>query len=388
MSITENDKQYIANTYARFPIELVSGKGAILKDSEGKEYIDLGSGIAVNVFGVADDEWLNAVTTQLSTLTHTSNLYFTEPCSTLAKMLCERTGMKKAFFGNSGAEANECAIKVARRYAFDKYGDESHSTIITLKNSFHGRTIATLTATGQDGYHTHFGPFVEGFVYAEANNADDVKKLAEENNCVAIMMELVQGEGGVCKLDKEFVEEVKKIADEKDMLIIIDEVQTGNGRTGSLYAFQQYDLMPDIVTTAKGIGGGLPIGIAMLGEKVENVLVPGSHGTTFGGNPVCCAGAANILSRIDDELLSEVQAKSKFIFDEFEGTKGVKSVSGLGLMIGIETEKAAKDIVSACIEKGVLVLTAKTKIRLLPPLNIGWDELKKAVAILKEIIAE
>lgn len=388
MSIAEIDKQYVANTYARFPVELVSGKGAILKDSEGKEYIDLGSGIAVNVFGVADDEWLTAVTNQLSTLTHTSNLYFTEPCSTLAKMLCERTGMKKAFFGNSGAEANECAIKVARRYAFDKYGDESHSTIITLKNSFHGRTIATLTATGQDGYHTHFGPFVDGFVYAEANNADNVRKLAEENNCVAIMMELVQGEGGVCKLDKDFVNEVKKIADEKDMLIIIDEVQTGNGRTGSLYAFQQYDIMPDIVTTAKGIGGGLPIGVAMLGEKVENVLVPGSHGTTFGGNPVCCAGACNILSRIDDELLNEVQAKSEYIFEEFEGSKGVKSVSGLGLMIGIETEKDAKEIVKACMQKGVLVLTAKTKIRLLPPLNIGWDELKKAVAILKEIIAE
>lgn len=388
MSITEIDKQYVANTYARFPIELVSGKGALLKDSEGKEYIDLGSGIAVNAFGVADDEWLKAVTDQLSTLTHTSNLYFTEPCSTLAKMLCERTGMKKAFFGNSGAEANECAIKVARRYAFDKYGDESHSTIITLKNSFHGRTIATLTATGQDGYHTHFGPFVEGFVYAEANNADDVRKLAEENNCVAIMMELVQGEGGVCKLDREFVDEVKKIADEKDILIIIDEVQTGNGRTGSLYAFQQYGFMPDIVTTAKGIGGGLPIGVAMLGEKVENVLIPGSHGTTFGGNPVCCAGACNILSRIDDELLSEVQAKSKYIFEEFEGSKGVKSVSGLGLMIGIETEKDAKEIVNACMQKGVLVLTAKTKIRLLPPLNIGWDELKKAVAILKDIIAE
>ena len=388
MSITEIDKQYVANTYARFPIELVSGKGALLKDSEGKEYIDLGSGIAVNAFGVADDEWLKAVTDQLSTLTHTSNLYFTEPCSTLAKMLCERTGMKKAFFGNSGAEANECAIKVARRYAFDKYGDESHSTIITLKNSFHGRTIATLTATGQDGYHTHFGPFVEGFVYAEANNADDVRKLAEENNCVAIMMELVQGEGGVCKLEREFVDEVKKIADEKDMLIIVDEVQTGNGRTGSLYAFQQYGFMPDIVTTAKGIGGGLPIGVAMLGEKVENVLIPGSHGTTFGGNPVCCAGACNILSRIDNELLSEVQAKSKYIFEEFEGSKGVKSVSGLGLMIGIETEKDAKEIVNACMQKGVLVLTAKTKIRLLPPLNIGWDELKKAVAILKDIIAE
>lgn len=388
MSITANDKQYIANTYARFPVELVSGKGAILKDSEGKEYIDLGAGIAVNIFGVADDEWLAAVTNQLSSLTHTSNLYFTEPCSTLAKMLCERTGMKKAFFGNSGAEANECAIKVARRYAFDKYGDESHSTIITLKNSFHGRTIATLTATGQDGYHTHFGPFVEGFVYAEANNAESVRKLAEENNCVAIMMELVQGEGGVCKLDKEFVDEVKKIAEEKDMLIIIDEVQTGNGRTGTLYTFQQYDLMPDIVTTAKGIGGGLPIGVAMLGEKVENVLIPGSHGTTFGGNPVCCAGACNILSRIDDELLSEVRAKSAYIFEEFEGATGVKSVSGLGLMIGIETEKDAKEIVNACLQKGVLVLTAKTKIRLLPPLNIGWDELKKAVSILKEIIAE
>ena len=388
MSITEIDKQYVANTYARFPVELISGKGAILKDSEGKEYIDLGSGIAVNVFGVADDEWLKAVTDQLSTLTHTSNLYFTEPCSTLAKMLCERTGMKKAFFGNSGAEANECAIKVARRYAFDKYGDESHSTIITLKNSFHGRTIATLTATGQDGYHTHFGPFVEGFVYADANDAESVRKLAAENNCVAIMMELVQGEGGVCKLDKEFVDEVKKIADEKDMLIIVDEVQTGNGRTGSLYAFQQYGFMPDIVTTAKGIGGGLPIGVAMLGEKVENVLVPGSHGTTFGGNPVCCAGACNILSRIDDELLSEVQAKSKYIFEEFEGAKGVKSVSGLGLMIGIETEKDAKEIVKACMQKGVLILTAKTKVRLLPPLNIGWDELKKAIAILKETIAE
>ena len=388
MSIAEIDKEYIANTYARFPVELVSGKGAILKDTNGKEYIDLGAGIAVNVFGVADDEWLKAVTNQLNTLTHTSNLYFTEPCSTLAKMLCERTGMKKAFFGNSGAEANECAIKVARRYAFEKYGDESHSTIITLKNSFHGRTIATLTATGQDGYHTHFGPFVEGFVYAEANNLDDVKRLAEENNCVAVMMELVQGEGGVCKLDKDFVDGVKALADEKDMLIIIDEVQTGNGRTGSLYAFQQYGLTPDIVTTAKGIGGGLPIGIAMLGEKVKDVLVPGSHGTTFGGNPVCCAGACNILSRIDDELLAEVKAKSEYIFEELGNAQGVKSVSGLGLMIGIETEKSAKDIVNACLQKGVLVLTAKTKVRLLPPLNIGWDELKKAIAILKEVIAE
>ena len=362
MNTFEKDKLYVAPTYGRFPVEIVGGKGAIVKDSDGKEYIDLGAGIAVNVFGVADDEWLKAVTAQLSTLTHTSNLYFTEPCSTLAKMLCERTGMKKAFFGNSGAEANECAIKVARRYAFDKYGDESHSTIITLKNSFHGRTIATLTATGQDGYHTHFGPFVEGFVYAEANNADSVRKLAEENNCVAIMMELVQGEGGVCKLDKEFVEEVKKIADEKDMLIIIDEVQTGNGRTGSLYAFQQYDLMPDIVTTAKGIGGGLPIGIAMLGEKVENVLVPGSHGTTFGGNPVCCAGACNILSRIDDQLLDEVKAKSQYIFEELEGAQGVKSVSGLGLMIGIKAEKPTPEIIELAEESGIVLLASPKRL--------------------------
>lgn len=388
MSITENDKKYIANTYARFPVELVSGKGALLKDSSGKEYIDLGAGIAVNVFGAADDEWKSAVTEQLSKLSHTSNLYYSEPCSTLAKMLCERTGMKKVFFSNSGAEANECAIKVARKYAFDKFGDESHSTIITLKNSFHGRTIATLTATGQDGYHTNFGPFPEGFVYAEANNIDDVKKYAETGECIAVMMELVQGEGGVCKLDEDFVKAVAELVREKDMLLIIDEVQTGNGRTGELYAYMHYGISPDVVTTAKGLGGGLPIGAAMLGERAENVLVPGAHGSTFGGNPVCCAGACNIIGRIDDELLGEVKEKSAYIFSELEGAKGVKSVSGLGLMIGIETEKAAKDIANSCIEKGVLVLTAKTKVRLLPPLNIGWDELKKAISTLKGVIAE
>ena len=388
MSITSNDKDYIANTYARFPVELVSGEGAILKDSTGKEYIDLGAGIAVNIFGMADKEWQAAVTKQIATLPHTSNLYFTEPCSSLAKMLCEKTGMKKVFFSNSGAEANECAIKVARRYAFDKYGDENHSTIITLKNSFHGRTIATLKATGQDGYHTHFGPFPEGFVYAEANNIDDVKRLTQENQCTAIMMELVQGEGGVCELNKDFVDGVVKLAEENDMLVIIDEVQTGNGRTGKLYSYMNYGFTPDIVTTAKGLGGGLPIGATMMGEKVKNVLIPGSHGSTFGGNPVCCAGACSILSRIDDALLDEVKAKSAYIFDELKNTKGVKNVSGMGLMIGVETEKNAKDIVASCIEKGVLVLTAKTKIRLLPPLNIGWDELKKAIAILKATIEE
>lgn len=388
MSITSNDKQFVANTYARFPIELVSGKGAILKDSNGKEYIDLGSGIAVNIFGVADDEWQKAVTHQLSVLPHTSNLYYSEPCSTLAELLCERTGMKKVFFSNSGAEANECAIKVARKYAFDKYGDESHSTIITLKNSFHGRTIATLKATGQDVFHTDFGPFPEGFVYAEANNFDDVKKLVDTDKCIAVMMELVQGEGGVCKLDENFVKSVAELVKEKDMLLIIDEVQTGNGRTGELYAYMHYGIQPDIVTTAKGLGGGLPIGATMLGENVKNVLTYGSHGSTFGGNPVSCAGACNIIKRIDDKLLNEVKEKSAYIFSELEGAKGVKSVSGLGLMIGVETEKPAKEVANACIEKGVLVLTAKTKVRLLPSLNIDWDDLKKAIRILKEVIAE
>lgn len=388
MSITSNDKQFVANTYARFPIELVSGKGAILKDSNGKEYIDLGSGIAVNIFGVADDEWQKAVTHQLSVLPHTSNLYYSEPCSTLAELLCERTGMKKVFFSNSGAEANECAIKVARKYAFDKYGDESHSTIITLKNSFHGRTIATLKATGQDVFHTDFGPFPEGFVYAEANNFDDVKKFVDTEKCIAVMMELVQGEGGVCKLDENFVKSVAELVKEKDILLIIDEVQTGNGRTGELYAYMHYGIQPDIVTTAKGLGGGLPIGATMLGKNVENVLTYGSHGSTFGGNPVSCAGACNIIKRIDDKLLNEVKEKSAYIFSELEGAKGVKSVSGLGLMIGVETEKPAKEVANACIEKGVLVLTAKTKVRLLPSLNIDWDDLKKAIRILKEVIAE
>lgn len=388
MSITSNDKQFVANTYARFPIELVSGKGAILKDSNGKEYIDLGSGIAVNIFGVADDEWQKAVTHQLSVLPHTSNLYYSEPCSTLAELLCERTGMKKVFFSNSGAEANECAIKVARKYAFDKYADESHSTIITLKNSFHGRTIATLKATGQDVFHTDFGPFPEGFVYAEANNFDDVKKFVDTDKCIAVMMELVQGEGGVCKLDENFVKSVAELVKEKDMLLIIDEVQTGNGRTGELYAYMHYGIQPDIVTTAKGLGGGLPIGATMLGENVENVLTYGSHGSTFGGNPVSCTGACNIIKRIDDKLLNEVKEKSAYIFSELEGAKGVKSVSGLGLMIGVETEKPAKEVANACIEKGVLVLTAKTKVRLLPSLNIDWDDLKKAIRILKEVIAE
>jgi len=385
MNIIETDKKYVAGTYGRFPLQLVKGKGAVAWDENGKQYIDLGSGIAVNIFGYADDAWIAAVTAQLNTIPHSSNLYYTEPCAKLAEMLCKRTGMKKVFFGNSGAEANECAIKTARKWGLDTHG-EGHSTIITLKNSFHGRTIATLTATGQDVFHTNFGPFPEGFVYAEANNLADVERLANEYACCAVMLEVVQGEGGVMALDDDFLQGVQALCREKNMLLVVDEVQTGNGRCGELYAYMTYGLQPDIVSTAKGLGGGLPIGACMLGERVENTLTPGTHGSTFGGNPVACAGALSILERIDEDLLSSVREKSAYIVEELSNAPGVKSVTGMGLMLGVECEKNARDVVLTCMEKGVLALTAKTKVRLLPPLNIGMNELKEAISILKEAL--
>ena len=387
MDIQKLDQTYVASTYARMPVTLVKGKGAAAWDENGKEYIDMGAGIAVNTFGYSDDAWVAAVTEQLGKISHTSNLYYTSPDATLAKMLCEKTGMKKVFFGNSGAEANECAIKTARKWAYDQYGDESHSTIITLKNSFHGRTIATLAATGQDKFHTHFGPFPGGFVYATAEDADELEKLASENGCCAIMIELVQGEGGVVPLSKDYVNAIVATAKKHDLLIIDDEVQTGNGRTGTLYTYMQYGFTPDIVSTAKGLGGGLPIGACLLGEKVQNTLTPGSHGSTFGGNPVSCAGAVSILSRIDEELLAGVREKSQYIFDSLSGAKGVKSVSGLGLMIGIACDKPVGEILSGCLAKGLIVLSAHDKVRLLPPLSISMEQLKKAVSILKEVLA-
>ena len=387
MNIFETDKTYIADTYARFPVEIVSGKGAKLMGSDGKQYTDLASGIAVNTFGASDDEWVNAVTAQLKLIQHTSNLYYTEPCALLAKALCERTGMKKVFFSNSGAEANECAIKAARKYAAIKKGKDAY-TIVTLKNSFHGRTITTLAATGQDVFHEQFLPLTEGFVYAEANNTDDLKAKTAENNVAAIMFETVQGEGGVNPLTAEFVKAIADIASEKDILVITDEVQTGNGRTGMLYGYMNYGIQPDIVTTAKGLGGGLPIGATLLGEKAKDVYKPGDHGSTFGGNPVVCAGALNILSRITDELLAEVRNKSKLIFDTLSGASGIKSVTGLGLMIGIETEKPASEVISICRENGVLVIKAKNKVRLLPPLNIEYDELKAALDVIKKACAQ
>ncbi len=387
MNIKEKDDQYVAKTYARFPLCLKSGKGSLVYDDEGKEYIDLGTGIAVNTFGVADEEWVAAVTAQLNTLQHTSNLYYSEPCARLAQMLCERTGMKKVFFSNSGAEANECAIKTARKYGELNKG-QGYTTIITLKDSFHGRTLTTLAATGQDVFHKDFLPLTEGFVYATANSKEDVIRLSEEHKCCAVMFEVVQGEGGVLPLKAEFLTWLDSYAKENDLLLIADEVQTGNGRTGELYGYMNFGITPDIVSTAKGLGGGLPIGATLLGEKVENVLSAGMHGSTFGGNPVCCAGALNILSRIDDDLLCGVRRKSKYIFGELEGAKGVKSVTGLGLMIGIECERPASEIIDECREKGVLVIKAKQKLRLLPALNIDDDKLEKAIKILKEACAK
>jgi len=386
MDIKQLDDNYIAATYGRSPLVVESGKGALVLDVDGKEYIDLGSGIGVNCFGICDDEWIHAVEAQLHKLSHLSNLYYTIPQIELAQMLCEKTDMKKVFFGNSGAEANECAIKCARKYSSDKYS-EGRSTIITLINSFHGRTMATLTATGQDSMHVNFGPFLEGFKYAPANDFPALEALCDKSVC-AVMLELVQGEGGVIPLDKEYVASVAKLCSERDILLVIDEVQTGNGRTGTLYTYMQYCITPDIVTTAKGLAGGLPFGCAMLGEKVEDTFTAGTHGTTFGGNPICAAGALSILPRLDDQLLSEVRQKGEYIKAELEGAAGVKSVTGLGLMLGIETEKNAKEIALECLQKGIIVLTAKSKVRLLPPLNIKQEELEKAISILKGVIAQ
>ena len=386
MDIFSQDKEYIANTYGRLPVEFVSGKGSVLRDSEGKEYIDLGSGIAVNIFGIADDEWVSAVTSQLTKLQHTSNYYYTEPQADLAKQICERTNMKKVFFGNSGAEANECAIKTARKYGNKVLGFEN-PVIITLKNSFHGRTVTTLTATGQDVFHKDFGPFTPGFVYAEANNREELLRLSEENDCCAVMMELIQGEGGVMPLDKDYLQSLERICRERDILLICDEVQTGNGRSGCLYSFMNYGIQPDIFTTAKGLGGGLPIGAAVLGEKVKDILTAGDHGSTFGGNPVCAAGALNVFGRIDDELLTSVKEKSEYIISELKDLDGVDGISGMGLMLGIKTKKDAKAILKECLNRGVLVLTAKDKVRLLPALNIPMAELKKGIEILKEVIS-
>jgi acetylornithine/N-succinyldiaminopimelate aminotransferase len=387
MNIKELDNQYVASTYARFPICIVKGKGSLAYDENGKEYIDLGTGIAVNTFGYSDDEWVTAVSAQLATLQHTSNLYYSEPCARLAELLCTKTDMKKVFFSNSGAEANECAIKTARKYGELNKGAD-YTTIVTLKDSFHGRTITTLAATGQDVFHKDFLPLTNGFVYAEPNNTESVEELLKANKCCAIMFEIVQGEGGVRPLSQDFLTSLTELAEKYDVLLIADEVQCGNGRTGELYGYMNFGIKPDIVSTAKGLAGGLPMGATLLGEKVKDVLGVSMHGSTFGGNPVCAAGALNIVSRLDDAMLAGVKERSEYIFNELSGAKGVKSVSGLGLMIGIETERPAGEIIDECRENGVLVIKAKQKVRLLPALNIDMELLKKSIQILKEACAK
>ena len=384
MDIIALDKEYVAPTYGRFPVELVSGKGCLVTDREGKTYIDLTSGIGVTAFGFADDQWVAAVSAQAAKLQHVSNLYYTEPCVKVAQYLCRHTGMKKVFFSNSGAEANECAIKYARKYSQEKKGD-AYSTIITLQNSFHGRTLTTLAATGQDVFHQHFQPLTPGFVHCQANDPEMLRKLVAENKVAGILLECVQGEGGVLPLTQEFISAAADLCEKNDIPLMIDEVQTGNGRTGKLYAYMHYGIHPDIVSTAKGLGGGLPIGATMVSEKLQNVLGPGDHGSTYGGNPVSCAGALSVLERLDDKMLAQIQEKSNYIFSALEGTEGVESVAGLGLMIGIKTVKSNKEVLAACMEKGVLCLTAKDKVRLLPPLNIPMEQLKKAISILKEV---
>lgn len=384
MNTKEKDNEFVSHAYGRFDVALSSGKGSTVWDENGKEYIDFGSGIGVTAFGIADEEWKSAVEAQLNKIQHTSNLYYTKPCADLAMLLCEKTGMKKVFFANSGAEANEGMIKFARKYSFDKYG-EGRKTIITLVNSFHGRTITTLSATGQDGFHTVFGPFTPGFKYCPANDIKALNDMITDDVC-AIMFECVQGEGGVLNLNEEFVHEIAKIGAEKDILVAVDEVQTGNGRTGKYFAYMNYGITPDIVSTAKGLAGGLPMGAVLFGEKLKDTVTPGSHGSTFGGNPIAAAGAISIVERIDDKFLNEVAAKGDYIRDYLGKIKGVKSISGMGLMLGIETEKPAKEIAAECLERGLLVLTAKTKIRLLPALNISKNELDKGLNILKEVI--
>ncbi len=386
--IRNDEQQYMMHAYGRFQTALVSGKGAVAKDVDGKEYVDFTSGIGVNCLGYCDDGWVKAVSEQVATLQHISNLYYSPLQTEVSKKLCALTGFDKVFLCNSGAEANECAIKIARKYSFDKYG-KGRQKIVTLVNSFHGRTVTTLAATGQDVFHNFFFPFTEGFEYAEANNIDSVKKCIDNEVC-AVFIELIQGEGGVMPLDKEFVNEIEKICKEKDILLMIDEVQTGISRTGAFYCYQNYGIQPDVITSAKGLAGGLPMGACLCVEKLADVLGAGTHGTTFGGNPIACAGAKEVLSRVaTEDFLKEVNAKGEYIREKLKTMANVSEVRGMGMMIGIVTEKDnAKEIAKKCVENGLLILTAKNLLRLLPPLNITYEEIDRGLNILKKVMEE
>lgn len=385
--IKELDNENIMHTYGRYDVCLTKGKGVYAYDDNGKKYIDVSSGIGVNSLGYCDDGWVKAVSEQAGTIQHISNYYYNKVAGVLAEKLTKATGLSKVFFGNSGAEANECAIKVARKYSFDKYG-RGRDHIITLVNSFHGRTIATLSATGQDVFHNYFFPFVEGFDNAIANDIESLKNTITDKTC-AVMLETVQGEGGVNILDSEYLQQVRKICDEKDILLIVDEVQTGVCRTGKLYGYMHSGIKPDVVTSAKGLGGGLPIGVCMVNDKLKDVMGPSTHGTTFGSNPVVCAGANYIIDTVNTpEFIEEINKKGAYFKEKIEKIKGVKSVRQQGLMIGIEVEGNAGDIAKKCTENGLLVITAKTLLRMLPPLNIKYEEIDEALAILKKVMEE
>ncbi len=381
--IKQLDGEYLARTYARYPVALVGGKNATLVGSDGKEYIDFGAGIAVNIFGANDEEWKAAVIEQLGKIQHVSNYYYAEPQVRLARMLCERTGAKRVFFSNSGGEANECALKAARKYSYMKYG-EGRSRIVSLKGSFHGRTLFTLTATGQEEFHRYFGPFIPDVAYA-APELGDVVRAAQGRAC-AVIIECVQGESGVNALPKDFVRSLAKWCADNDVLLICDEVQCGNGRCGTLYAYEQYGIAPDIVTTAKGLAGGLPIGACLFFERAQDAFSAGDHGSTFGGNPVSCAAAVNVITRLTPEFLLEVQGKAAYLRAKLKGFDGVKAVTGLGMMIGLVLEKNAKQVVAACLEKGLLVLTAHERLRIVPPLTITKTEMDEGLSVLKEVL--
>ena len=387
MNTKEKDLQYIMHTYGRYGVALQSGKGVIAYDEDGKRYLDVSSGIGVNSLGYCDEGWAKAVSAQANTIQHMSNYFYSPQASDLAEKLCRLTGLSKVCFGNSGAEANECAIKIARKYSFDKYGPD-HNEIITLKNSFHGRTVTTLAATGQEVFHNYFFPFTQGFKYAEPNNLDDLKNNIDEKTC-AVMLEVVQGEGGVNILDKQYVQTVATLCEKNDILLIIDEVQTGVGRTGKLFAHEHYGVTPDLMTVAKGLGGGLPIGVCLCGDKLKTVMSPSTHGTTFGANPVVCAGANYVLDTIaNDAFLSDVEEKGRFLEEKLLQLSGVKSVRRLGLMVGIEIEGDAHDAAAKCVANGLLIITAKDLLRMLPPLTITKDELLEAVNILDKTLKE
>lgn len=385
--IISKDKEYILGTYNRFPITVLNGKGSEVFDENGKRYIDMGSGIGVTSFGIADEVWQNAITNQISKVQHMSNLYYTEPCAKLAELLCEKTGMKKVFFSNSGAESNECAIKLARKYAADKKGKDCY-TIVTLNNSFHGRTLTTLAATGQDHYHELFNPLTKGFESIDAGDIEALENINKKTPVAGVLIECIQGEGGVLPVPSEFVKSLYEWCNKNDALLMIDEVQTGNGRTGELYSYMNYGIKPDVVSTAKGLAGGLPLGATLVGNKAEKVLGFGDHGSTFGGNPVCCAAACSILERIDDTLLENVKKNGKIIKEKFENADGIDAVTGMGYMLGLKTKKPAGDVVKKCMEKGVLCLTAKDKVRLLPALNISDKVLNEAVDVIISVCGE